>query len=734
MSAAESASGPTGTAPTPSEHVDSVAGATRTGRTTTDVPDTGQLEFGAQIAHRSTGKLGEFNRAGVLGVADIHTASTLGRICDETREDVQLAAALTVRALRTGSVCIDLRTIADAVFADTTGEDANTPLDVSTLAWPEPSDWLEACSSSPMIAIDPAQCLGEHEDATAEVGSSPDGSVTVSAAACPLRMAGGLLYLQRYWQQQETVRRVLHERATADPPDVDLDRLRDGLDRLFDSSGLASDEPDLQRLAAAVGVVQWVSVVAGGPGTGKTTTVAGLLALLHDQSRPAGPPDQQDQRHAPGLRVALAAPTGKAAARLEEAVRGAAEQMTRTGTISDSDGAWIGQLSSSTLHRLLGWLPQSRSRFRHNARNHLPYDVVVVDEMSMVSLTLMSRLLEALRPDTRLILVGDPDQLSSVEAGAVLADIVGAPGQGDPHTDAVLTTVQAADPLPQAGPQNGVVRLEHTWRFGGAIDDLAHAIRTSDDGRVIDILRSADAGLTFTETTQDPVAKHFEPDGPPAPTGQDSIPGEALQQLRRAVQGAGREIHDAAQAGDVDAALGALDRHRLLCAHRRGPFGVTRWSVEAERWLADVIPGYGTSGDDGPTGEWYAGQPLLITANDYELGLYNGDTGVVVQAPEGLRAAFARGGSPTLISPARLDSVQTMQALTVHRAQGSQFQTVTFVVPPPESPLLTRELLYTAVTRATDQVHVIGSEAAIRRATRRPANRASGLRSRLGGR
>ncbi len=697
------------------------------------------LELGPQTAYRATGKLGEFNRAGVLGVADVHAAATICRIGGEPREEVQLAVALTVRALRTGSVCIDLRTVAQAVFSDTTAEDAGTQLDVSELDWPEPDGWMQACLTSPVITVDRAVAPADVDrKASTQPADGPDGSTGTAgtdadgpetAPVRPLRMAGGLLYLERYWHQQETVRQVLLRRATAAPPVVDPERLREGLARVFDSAGLASGEPDRQRLAAAVGVLQWVSVLAGGPGTGKTTTVAGLLALLRDQSQRSGHGVDGDRQTGP-LRVALAAPTGKAAARLEEAVRAAADRMADDDKITTADRAWITQLSSSTLHRLLGWVPQSRSRFRHNAANHLPYDVVVVDEMSMVSLTLMARLLEALRPDTRLILVGDPDQLSSVEAGAVLADIVNAPGRPNPTTDATLAAVQAGEPAADPSLRNGVVRLRHTWRFGGAIDELAQAIRASDDDRVIDILRSGGPGLIFTEIDQGSAAEapsnRFPGQAPARSQPGSPIPATAaMGRLRDEVLTAGRMINDAARSGDIAGALAGLDQHRLLCAHRTGPFGVTRWSREAERWLTEAIQGYGAAG------EWYPGRPLLITTNDYELGLYNGDTGAVVQTQAGVRAAFGRGGEPALIAPARLDSVQTMHALTVHRAQGSQFRAVTFVVPPPESPLLTRELLYTAVTRATEQVYVIGTEAAIRRATRRPANRASGLRSRL---
>ena len=209
--------------------------------------------------------------------------------------------------------------------------------------------------------------------------------------------------------------------------------------------------------------------------------------------------------------------------------------------------------------------------------------------------------------------------------------------------------------------------------------------------------------------------------------GQDFAPLAAGLQgkVRHAVTlGQDAPLLEAALRGDVTTALAALERHRVLCAHRRGPYGVTRWSAEIERWLRAALP-------QAPTGPWYPGRPVLVTANDYDVGLFNGDTGVAVAMPEGLRVAFARGGVPTLHPPARLSEVATVHAMTVHRGQGSQFRRVTVVLPPAESPLLTRELLYTAVTRAAEFVRVVGTEEAVRTAVCRPVSRASGLRHRL---
>jgi exodeoxyribonuclease V alpha subunit len=249
--------------------------------------------------------------------------------------------------------------------------------------------------------------------------------------------------------------------------------------------------------------------------------------------------------------------------------------------------------------------------------------------------------------------------------------------------------------------RNGVVRLTTSHRFGTVIGALAAAVKAGNDDEVVRLLRGGGPEVEFVQTD----------------------PAEAagvLTGLRDDVVSAGRALVEAARLGDAATALGQLDRHRLLCAHRRGPYGVARWAAEVERWLAAA----GLTADQ----EWYAGRPLLVTANDYELQLFNGDTGVVVEQPhQGLVAAFTRADQPVLLSPHRLSSVQTVHAMTVHRAQGSQFQRVTLVLPTGDSPLLSRELFYTAITRAEAHVRVVGTEEAVRRAVTRPIVRASGL-------
>jgi exodeoxyribonuclease V alpha subunit len=611
-------------------------------------------EIGLRLARRATGLLRTFNAAGVLHLADVHVALRIARLGREEAEPVQLALALAVRALRLGSVCVDLAEVHHTVTGD--GED---PVDVSALPWPDPAEWPAVCERSPLVTV------------------GPDG-----AAGRPLRLAHGLLYLDRYWRDEDLVGRELRSRAESAPP-VDLPAMRAALDRLFPG-------PGRQRLAAGVSVLRWVSVIAGGPGTGKTTTIARLLAVLADQ--PGGAP-----------RIALAAPTGKAAARLQEAVHEVAGQLPAV------DRDRLGDLRAMTLHRLLGWRPDSRTRFRHDRNNRLPYDVVVVDETSMVSLTLMARLFEAVRPSARLILVGDPDQLASVEAGAVLGDIVSAPGTPDPDLERRLHEVGAASPADDH-TVNGVVVLDRTWRFGRSIAALASHIRAGDADSALALLRSAPDDVEFVDTAT--LADR-------RPTGLDG--------LRADIVSSARVLTDAALGGDADAALRGLNTHRLLCAHRRGPYGVSRWTAEIETWLAAELP------PDSDSGDWYPGRPLLITTNDYSLGLYNGDTGVVIRDGDSVRAAFARGGSSVLVPPFRLSDVETVYAMTVHRGQGSQFDRVSLVLPDAASPLLTRELLYTAITRARTHIRILGTGDAVRAAITRPVARSSGLRYTLSG-
>ena len=608
-----------------------------------------QDPFDAGLALGASGLLKEFNWAGVLSTSDVHVAVTLTRLGGTTDELVRLGAAFAARAPRLGHVCVDLASIASTASTDT-----ETQADLGALPWPEPAHWLKLMAESPLVGDDR-----------------------------PLRLAGSNLYLDRLWADEVLVATELSARGTRPSTGVDEGALAGGLSVLFP----AGDESDLQRLAAVTAVRRSFSVIVGGPGTGKTTTVARALALLLGQAAATGvrPP-----------LIALAAPTGKAAARLEEAVHGEAGTMAVDPPVQER----LLALEGSTLHRLLGFSPGNRTRFRHDRLHHLPHDVVVVDETSMVSLSMMARLVEAVRPDARLILVGDPEQLASVEAGAVLGDIVG------PASNEALTPDDAGLP---SGIGDGIVVLRQVHRYGRAIAEVAKAIQRGDADEVMAILAAGNSNVEWI--------------GEGAP-----VPGGGLESVRTLAVESGRAVIEAARSGRAEDAIAALAGFRLLCAHRQGSEGVATWTPVVENWLRAEVDGFVTGRD------WYVGRPLIVTENDYGLQLFNGDTGVVMEGTDGrLVAAFERGGAIAQVSPTRLAAVDSVYAMTVHKSQGSQFGAVAFLLPSLDSWVLTRELLYTAVTRARERLILVGPERSIRAAIERPITRASGLRQALWG-
>lgn len=588
-----------------------------------------------RLAGRATGTLRTFNAAGFLEAADVHVALRLGSLIGEPDESVLLAAATAVRAVRAGSVCVDLTRVAELA---------------PDLPWPPSGEWVGAVAASRLVAVG------------------------------VLRLEEADLYLHRYWEEEGQVVDDLVSRDASTAPAPDPAALSAALTAHF--GGLGSDD---QREAAELACRRWTSVITGGPGTGKTTTIARLLGVLLSLEGAT-------------LRVALAAPTGKAAARMTEALRQATDSETFPGREDGADGAdpaaverreRIRGLEASTVHRLLGWRPDSSTRFRHDRANPLPYDVVVVDETSMVSLTLMARLLEAMRPQARLVMVGDAQQLASVEAGAVLGDLVrGWAGHGPVRT------------------------LSRVHRFGRNIAELAGAINSGDQDEVCAIL---EAGREPVDPGDGTVRRVDAPSLDPLLTAQ------------------ARSLWEAGRAGELQAAWRAFEDHRLLCAHRGGPYGVSWWNRHVERLLMQEL------GQDWLE-EWYPGRPFIVNSNDRGLQLWNGDTGVACLPARGTAEQEPRmlgvlgTGEPGIrtLPTTRLADVSTAHAMTVHRSQGSQFEEVTVLLPEPDSRILTRELFYTAVTRARSVVRVVGSDAAIRAAVERRARRATGLARRLG--
>lgn len=600
---------------------------------------------------------------GYFSALDFYFAVTLCRLADEADPLVLLAAAVVSRETARGQICVDLSTMADLPVISQTGEA------VGGLRWPGKTLWMKALQQSPLVAE--------------------------SAATAPLvRDCVGRLYMARYWDYQQRLVTQLLQRAQKRVETVTEEILAQGLDHFFPQASppLAID---LQRHAARKSVHRYLTVISGGPGTGKTTTVVRILALIIEQALAAGeaPP-----------RIRLAAPTGKAAARLNEAIA-AAKNDERIGGIPNAESvmALIPE-SAMTLHRLLGMGGQGSNRFRHDERRQLPVDVLVVDESSMVDLSLMTRLVEALPQSARLILLGDKDQLSSVEAGAILGDIC----QGiSSKTPAIFESQTGKDSVSGADIGQCIVHLIHSYRFDdkSGIGPLSRAINEGDAERVISYLLN------------------------PALPSVSLIEGDTLEELTAPlcllVQ---RHYIPCMIEKDPLLRLNRFQQFRILCAHRKGPLGADAVNSVVAGMLKEKT-GIETGG------EWFDGRPIMVTRNDYQMGLYNGDIGVIGPSPEdpAVFAAFFPATEPPLrtVSPHRLPFHETVFAMSVHKSQGAEFDHVLLILPPRRSPIVTRELLYTAVTRARKSVTLFGSQVVIREALRSPVQRASGIGEQL---
>lgn len=636
-----------------------------------------EADLGGRRVAGASGLVAQANAAGLLDAADVHVAMRLARMCGEHVSDTAcLAAAFAVRAVRLGSTCLAVDDLDTAVPEQADGE-PEAEL-TATFVVPAPADLAAALQSSPLVrgaAGGPLQPL--------VVADSADGP---------------LIYLQKYFAQEQTIRTVLAQRAQSSP-DTPVADITAAVDAVF---GATMDVPPAQRLATAVAAARWTTILTGGPGTGKTYTVARILAVL-------------ERLQSARLHIAVCAPTGRAVAQLQASLDG-----MRAGLDPDPTIGAAAPVHAVTVHGLLGWRPGSRPRY--GRRNRLPHDVVVVDETSMLSVTAMSHLLEAMRPDARLVLVGDPHQLASVEAGAVLADLVERDNSGS-AVDPVLTALadeSAIAPEQRARLADGIVELTRNFRNRGGIAAVAAAVNAGDADRVLDLVASGDCDDVSLVDMQD-----------------GAIADDVVAW--------GTNLVSAARAGDAVGALRILDAHRVLCAHREGRWGVAGWTRQIAEWLADV-PGYPPlyAGADMTV----AGVPILVTANDRQNNVFNGDCGVVVWgsadgnggsagitegAGSEVSVAFRRSefSHPVYVSPTRLPETMLAYAMTIHRSQGSQFDAVTVVLPPADSPLLTRELLYTAITRAKTRVRIVGTPETLRAAVGRRVHRASGLRSEI---
>src|ERR1043166_9256848 len=580
-----------------------------------------------------------------------HFATLMERLSGEPNREVWLAAAgLSELTTTRGHVCLDFRRPQILFETIATG---NVPV-------PTALDWMKALRRSKVVGKP-----GEFR---------------------PMIFDGmGRLYLHRFWRCEMKLAEAIRRRLVAVP--VDEARLRADLLRYFPAA--AEGETDWQKVAALAALTRKFCVISGGPGTGKTTTVLKILALALAQR--------------PKLRIALAAPTGKAASRLQESV--AVGKALLPG--DESVKARLPE-SASTIHRLLGRKLDSAG-FRYTAENPLPLDLLVVDEAGMVDLVLMSKLFDALPADAGIILLGDRHQLASVEAGAVFADICGeddTPGFS-PEFRATCQRL-AGEHLPGIAKaradesiRDSIIELQRNYRFAEA----ANILVLSDQVR----RGETDAALALLQQSREDVSWQ-----------NISNPAEREAALQAMVlEGFGSYL----SARDPVDALERFNHFRILTALREGPTGVRALNSAVERILAEA-------GKIDCTQAFYAGRPLMITRNDYDVNLFNGDVGLVWpdRASGDLRVFFmGENNSLKNFLPLRLPSHQTVFATTIHKSQGSEFERLLMLLPERDSPVLTRELIYTGLTRAKKSVTLWGSEQILASALARKTERASGL-------
>ena len=595
-------------------------------------------------------------QAGALRALDDALARTLRRLDPSTPDEVLAAAALASLAVANGHAGFDPAAPRQLVDAE--------------IAWPDADAWMQALAASRFVAT-PASSSEEAE-------------------AAPLVLEHGLLYLRRYREYERRLALQLRRIAARVVPETAIERVAPLFATLFP----AAHEGDHQARAAALALRRALLLVTGGPGTGKTTTIAKLLAVRIAQANAS----QQ-----PTLRIALAAPTGRAADRMADSLRRAVAQMAAHGI----EAAWLDALpaQASTLHRLLGTI-QDSPRFRHHADHPLPFDIVVVDEASMVDLPLMCKLVEAVADGAQLILLGDPDQLPSVEAGDVLTAILHAAGAGDAlaPNDARALHALLGD-APHDAEADGLhghrVHLIRGYRQSEALDlaPLAEAVRGGDAEAALALLRNGElSNVHFHEGIDDPL------------------------QARPGLLAHWRGL---AAADDPALALQLANRLRLLTALREGPQGARGLNARIEAALSGRRIGAPPA--------WFPGRLLLVVENSYRHGLFNGDVGICLADAAGTPLAWFPGSDGVrAFHPAALPAHESAFAMTVHKAQGSEFDEVWLQLPRADSRVLSRELVYTGLTRARTVLHVAGSADVIAAALGRHAGRVSGLGWRLG--
>ncbi len=565
------------------------------------------------------------HQQGVLSSLDMYLALYLQKLAGVENDFFLLATALTSYFTTQGHICINLQQLADTRFPFE-GE-------VEPIQCPDLATWQQALSSHPMV--------GKVDEFK------------------PLILQDNFLYLYRYWRYEQQLGQKILQRIQHNNQEIDETSLNQKLDELFIEQ---NDEIDRQKVAAKTAISKNFCIISGGPGTGKTTTIVKILLLLLQFNLK--------------IRIALAAPTGKAAARLQQAIQNSVSHLNFSEALLTA----IPQ-ETYTIHRLLGTIPKS-PYFQAHAQNPLPYDVVIVDEASMIDLALMAKLADAIPATSRWLMLGDKDQLASVEAGSVLGDI--------------CAGLNATAPI-----QEHIVLLEKSYRFHAqsGIGVLASCLKQNQAKQALSIIKQE----KFNDIMWQDIAE----------------PNHLLLQLKTIIN-----QHFAAylQTFEPDQALDCFEQFRVLCALRRGAYGVENVNRIIEQILINqnlIQSGY----------RWYHGRPVMITRNDYTLKLFNGDIGIILRNAEGELMAYFRSpdGEVRNLYPHRLPEHETVYAMTIHKSQGSEFEHVLMLLPNQSSPIINRELIYTGISRAKQTVSIWGDENVFLQAACQTVQRQSGL-------
>ena len=595
----------------------------------------------------------------ILTSLDFHFGSFIKQLSGVANPELFLAAALVSKFTVEGHTCLDLSSLAGKPLLKENGN--------ALCVCPELLLWRKILEQSTVVGK-PGEFM-------------------------PLILDDkSRLYLFRYWEYENKLAEGIRNRAKQNADGVDINLLAEGLDRLFQKT--QDHDPDWQKVAAATSILKKFSVISGGPGTGKTFTVVKILTLLLEQTKNKK------------LRIVLAAPTGKGAARLQEIIKNTKKILNCSERIKEAIPD-----EASTVHRLLGNIPHS-PYFRYNAENQLPVDVIVIDEVSMVSLSLMAKVHDAVPLDAWMILLGDKDQLASVEPGSVLGDICDT-GKvhsfSQTHRDSLKKFKIFIQSQSEARPdlQDSIVHLQKSYRFEkeSGISELSGAVNDGDSNRALSLLKNEHYPAINWRTL--PMPKNLP-----------------LLLKDKLLSGLGEYL----KTQDPKNAFPLFEQHRILCALRVGPYGVRYLNFLVEQLLRreKLIALHH---------KWYPGRPFMITRNDYSLRLFNGDVGIVLPDAENsneLRAFFPTSeGNIRKFSLLRLPEHETVYALTIHKSQGSEFDEILVILPDTPSPVLTRELIYTAITRAKKRVEIWGREEIFQTAVGSRIERTSGLRETL---